>query len=212
MLVISAGFALGFLGSMPLAGPVAILVFRAAVEGKFRQGMGIAMGASIAEAIYCLMAVLGLSKLFETYSNLEGYSKIAGAIICLVLGIVFVMSKNIEPGLEAAVKHPGNRKRKGFLMGFSISALNPVLILSWSAGVAMLYSILGVFTMVERALFPLFVGLGIFTWFATSLWLFRRYRHNLLPGAMNILIKCSGCIMLALSLYMSVKAVQQFSF
>ena len=42
------GFALGFAGSMPVGGPVAILVFTRGVQGRFRSGVDVSLGAAIA--------------------------------------------------------------------------------------------------------------------------------------------------------------------
>ena len=46
------GLCFGFVGSVPIAGPVSALVFRCGIDGRFKRGQGIAIGAAVAEAGY----------------------------------------------------------------------------------------------------------------------------------------------------------------
>ena len=51
-----AGFARGFIGSMPVAGPVAVLVVSRSLEGRLRDGALIGLGSALAEGAYAFLA------------------------------------------------------------------------------------------------------------------------------------------------------------
>src|SRR5215471_1241504 len=49
-------FVLGFVGSMPVAGPISVMVVSRTAEGNWRAARRIAYGASVAEALYAFLA------------------------------------------------------------------------------------------------------------------------------------------------------------
>ena len=61
LIAVIVGFLLGFLGSMPVAGPIAALVFARGAEGRFRSGVYIAVGGAIGEGLYVLAVFYGFS-------------------------------------------------------------------------------------------------------------------------------------------------------
>ncbi len=50
------GFLMGFVGSMPIAGPVSLLVFHRGILGRYWDGWLIGLGGALAEGIYCAVA------------------------------------------------------------------------------------------------------------------------------------------------------------
>ena len=65
------GFALGFVFSMPVAGPVSLLVFGRGLQGRGRSGVSLALGSSIAESMYAYLAFWGFSALLGSYAWIE---------------------------------------------------------------------------------------------------------------------------------------------
>ena len=63
------GFIAGFFFSMPIAGPISILVTSNALKGKLKYCNLLALGASFADFIYVLVAVYGITKLFTAYNG-----------------------------------------------------------------------------------------------------------------------------------------------
>jgi threonine/homoserine/homoserine lactone efflux protein len=47
---VALGFAFGFVGSIPVAGPIAALVLSRGLEGRARSALSLAAGAALAEA------------------------------------------------------------------------------------------------------------------------------------------------------------------
>ena len=56
------GLILGFVGSIPIAGPTSVIVLKNTLEKGNREGLDIAAGAGVAEAIYAFFAFWGLTE------------------------------------------------------------------------------------------------------------------------------------------------------
>ena len=80
------GFAFGFLGSMPVAGPISLLVLHLGLANEGRRAFHLALGAALAEGAYALLAFWGLSAALARYPLLLPASRILGAVIPLALG------------------------------------------------------------------------------------------------------------------------------
>ena len=67
LIALVAGSVMGFLGSMPIAGPVAVLVLERGLIRRRREGLGVALGAAAAEAIYAFLAFWGLGAVLPIF-------------------------------------------------------------------------------------------------------------------------------------------------
>src|ERR1700735_5437894 len=125
-----------FVGSLPLAGPIALLVVSNGVNGRHREALRIALGAALAEGIYAFLAFWGFATFLARYKLLLPISHGVTALILLALGtrFVFFKVKTEDPSAPASVR-PAR-----FWVGFSISALNPTLLATWGAVTTFLYS------------------------------------------------------------------------
>ena len=91
--VILVGFSAGFIFSMPIAGPISIIITSNALKGNLKFCIRTALGASVIEFIYVLVAVLGLSALVTVYSDLIPYLLLVGSIFIFIVGIRIIKSK-----------------------------------------------------------------------------------------------------------------------
>src|SRR5262245_54048312 len=133
------GFALGFVGSIPVAGPIAALVFRRGLENRPRSALFLASGAAVAEAAYAYLAFWGLSQFVARYAWIEPASRIGGAVVLTILGVRFVhrpSARTTRPARERPVDD-----KRSFLLGLGLTAFNPMLIAAWTAAVTALYSL-----------------------------------------------------------------------
>jgi threonine/homoserine/homoserine lactone efflux protein len=128
------GLVTGFIFSMPIAGPISILVTSNALKGKLRYCNLVTAGASFADFIYVFIAVFGLTKLYVHYKPAIPYILIAGAIFLLILGYRVIKTRldlehlDEKIHLSKAIKKKGNG---GFYTGFMVNFLNPTLFLGW---------------------------------------------------------------------------------
>ncbi|MEZ4443334.1 MAG: LysE family transporter [Polyangiaceae bacterium] len=177
-LAASIGFAAGWLGSIPVAGPISALVVTRGLEGRFRSGLFISLGAGLVEALYALLAFWGFSTYLARYPLVTPVSRAGGAIVLFALAVTFYRRPPPSP-----LREPPKAAALGsFFLGATICALNPTLIATWTAVVASLHGA-GLHLTPDAAL-PFAVGcaLGIAGWFVTLLLLLRRYR-TLLSGS-----------------------------
>jgi len=123
------GFLFGFIGSMPVAGPIAVLIFSRAVENRIRSALFIGLGAVIPETAYAFLAFYGFSSLLSSYPFIVPISRGAAALILLALGASFARRRvhdDVRP-----VKAEG--RWGSFGLGFAICGLNPTLLATWTA-------------------------------------------------------------------------------
>jgi threonine/homoserine/homoserine lactone efflux protein len=204
------GLLLGFIGSMPVAGPIALLVVRKGVREEYDEGAALALGASVPEAIYCGMALVGFDFLFMNYPAVESASKVLGGLLMVVMGSTFILMRPKAQDAEALVPRK-NRKAAPFMTGFTVSALNPTLILTWSGVSAVLYASLGVFSDLEKIVFPVAVGAGNFLWFAVMLSMMQRHRGRFGQQGITRAMKGIGAAILLFGVWILVKSVLEAS-
>jgi threonine/homoserine/homoserine lactone efflux protein len=125
-----AGLLAGFIFSMPIAGPISILIITNALKGRFRYCNLVSLGASIADFTYVFIAVYGLTKLYSFYKPAIPYIFAIGSIFFFYLGYKIIKTRidleHLEDKSHLAEKI--ERRDKGaFYTGFMINFLNPTL-------------------------------------------------------------------------------------
>lgn len=189
------GAGISFVGSIPIAGPLAVLIVDRAVSGRREAGLFIALGGALAEALYAFAVAVLFPILFAWSHSVLLVSRVAGAVIVALAGAVLLF----HPG--AVHRSAPKRKRGSFLTGLVLSALNPTLIATWTVVVATLNShgLLGR-SVAEAALFAAGVAAGVTGWFALLVTL-ARAAENILDGprrvktvrALGFVLVCVGC-------------------
>lgn len=96
------GLVAAFLASMPVAGPIAALVVRHALEGRPKTAMMLGFGTGLAEGIYAFLALWGFSAILVQYPVVIPVSKIVAALILIGLGFWFTRFTPHTPGFEAS--------------------------------------------------------------------------------------------------------------
>jgi threonine/homoserine/homoserine lactone efflux protein len=197
----------GFMGSMPLAGPIAIMAVARASQGKYSEATRIGLGASAAEGIYAGLAFWGFTTFLARHAIVVPVSRAVTAIVLTAIGFRFVFWFPPRSPRDARENKAGTA-----LLGFSVSAINPTLLLTWSAAVAALYS---------RGLkepspayaipFGLCAAAGISGWFFTLAVLFKKFGGKLPETAITWVIRAMGLVLVVLALWSGVKLVYSFA-
>lgn len=140
------GFAAGFVFSMPVAGPVSILITSSALKGKLRFCQRTALGASIAEFVYVFIGLVGIKSLYEFYRPFIPYLLIVGAIFLLIVSIKVVRTKLNFGALNKKEIVSDREKNKGGLRtGLILNFTNPALFISWLASSFLIFSLMSSF-------------------------------------------------------------------
>jgi threonine/homoserine/homoserine lactone efflux protein len=129
-----AGLLAGFIFSMPIAGPISILVTSNALKGRLRYCNLVNIGAAFADFAYVFIAVYGLTKLYSFYKPVIPYIFSFGSILLIFLGYKIFRTKIDIEHLEdrSHVSEKIRKKEKGaFYTGFMINFLNPTLFIGW---------------------------------------------------------------------------------
>lgn len=200
LIVTLAGFLLGFFTSIPIAGPISVLVFALGVDNRVRTAIGVAMGGAFAEAFYAYLAFWGFSHYLVRYPLIANSSRGITAVILLTVGILLIRQKRKKDLKPPSIK--GGASRSGILIGLTIALLNPTLILTWTAASSLIYaSHLFTFRDADALLFSAGVCGGIIGWFALLLGLVTRYRGRFHPDSLDRLLFWMGWVVIAVSAF-----------
>ncbi len=129
-----AGLLAGFILSMPIAGPISVLIASNALKGRLRYCNLVNIGASFADFTYVFLAVYGLSRLYSFYKPVIPYMYSIGSLLLFYLGYRIIKTKIDIEHLEdkSHIIEKIEKKEKGaFYTGFMINFLNPTLFLGW---------------------------------------------------------------------------------
>ena len=128
------GLLAGLIFSMPIAGPISILITTNALKGRLRYCNSVNIGASFATFTYVFFAVYGLAKLYPFYKPAIPYLFSAGSIFLLFLGYKIFRTK-IDMEYFTDYSHLNEKikekERGGFYTGCIINFLNPTLFIGW---------------------------------------------------------------------------------
>ena len=127
-----AGFLAGFVLSMPIVGPIGILITSNALRGRLRFCTRVALGAAISEFFYVFIVVYGVSALFAFYQPFIPYILIIGTIVLLVTGIKIMYTKlDISHVDEDGIVSDKLKNKGGLRTGLLINLTNPSVMFSW---------------------------------------------------------------------------------
>ena len=140
-----AGLLAGFIFSMPIAGPISILVTSNALKGRLRYCNLVNLGASFADFTYVFIAVYGLTKLYSFYKPIIPYIFTFGSVLLIFLGYrIFRTNVDIEHLEDKSyISEKIKKKERGaFYTGFMINFFNPTLFIGWLTSSLLVITIL----------------------------------------------------------------------
>lgn len=200
-------FAFGFIGSMPLTGPVAVMVFSASVQKRYGAALRVGLGAALAEGVYAGIAFWGFATFLANRPAILPISHAVSAVVLAALGVYFARWR---PTAKKE-RHGREHHVKGLLLGFTVSALNPTLLATWSAAVAFLYSRqLVTFSMLLAIPFGLAAGAGVAVWELLLVGLLRRYEDRFPRSALTWVVRAMGLLLIAGALVAAKDFVGEF--
>jgi threonine/homoserine/homoserine lactone efflux protein len=128
------GLIVGFIFSMPIAGPISILITSNALKGRVRYCNMATLGASFADFVYVFAAVFGLTKFYSLYQPVIPYILLIGTVFLIFLGYKITKTKVDLEHIDEKSHLPGavkKREKNGFWAGFLLNFLNPTLFIGW---------------------------------------------------------------------------------
>jgi threonine/homoserine/homoserine lactone efflux protein len=144
------GGAISLLGTLPL-GTLNIAAMQVSISEGVRQGIYFSLGVALVEVLYVRLSVVGISWIMK---NARWLKYLEWAAVCIVLALAF--------GSFWAAFHPTAEKSfllqsklPVFLLGVSLSAINPMQIPFWFGWTTVMFSkgvllIVPIFTMLTQ--------------------------------------------------------------
>jgi L-lysine exporter family protein LysE/ArgO len=132
------GTILGFIMAIPV-GPVNLAVMQSAVEGSKRQSLRLAFGSALAELIYALIAVNGITMIVDDPGLQEKVlSVLQVGSIPLLLFLGWQQLQRTDTPTQ------GRRSwlfgKENWSLGFTLNISNPGLLVAWTAATALLHA------------------------------------------------------------------------
>jgi len=122
----------GFIYSMPIAGPISVIVVSKALQGKVRFCLRTALGAAIIESLFVFIVVYGIAALYELYQPVIPYFLLTGAVFVIIVGLKIRKQKiDLESLKSRMVITDKYENRGGMRTGIIINLTNPTLLINW---------------------------------------------------------------------------------
>jgi threonine/homoserine/homoserine lactone efflux protein len=126
------GLIAGFVFSIPVAGPIAVLVVTNSLKNRARFVNRVAIGASIVEFFYVFLAMFGITALIKYYQPFIPYLFIAGGIILILVGIRISKTRfSIDTLNHEKEDDTIDEEKGGLRRGMILNITNPTLFFGW---------------------------------------------------------------------------------
>jgi threonine/homoserine/homoserine lactone efflux protein len=199
LLALLLGAGLSFAGSLPMTGPLALLVLDRAVARERASAFWIACAGALVEGGIAGAIGTLLPLVLRHSTAIVLVARVGGAVVILAVGVSLL----VRPQMVTELKT--ERKRESFVAGLLATALNPTLIATWTVTVTALNAN-GLLDGGLRAgsIFGAGVAAGVLGWCGLVLWLSRadwterlgRYRTRLGRSIGGILVLVAVLILL----------------
>ena len=108
-------------------GPVWVALTARALTGGFRAAWPLAVGVSIGDILWPLLAILGMGWILSMFENFLDIMKWVACATFLIMGLMIIRNADKTIGADSSLTKPG--MWAGFLAGVAVILANPKAIL-----------------------------------------------------------------------------------
>ncbi len=124
------GLVAGFIFSIPVAGPIAVLVVTNSMKNRARFANRVALGASLVEFVYVFLAMFGITSLIKYYQPFIPYLFLLGGLLLFyVAKKIYKSHISIDP--RDYEKSDEDEEKGGLRAGMIINITNPTIFFGW---------------------------------------------------------------------------------
>ena len=202
-----AGAICGFLSAVPV-GPINLTILNEGARRGFAWGLLIGLGATLMEAIYCVVAFAGFAQLF-TAPLIKAAMELVSFLFMLFLGLKFVRAQAIpvRSHSEEVIEHTLH-PHTAFWTGFVRCLGNPGVFFFWiTVGATLIAHEWMAPTWPSKLTCAAGATLGIFVWFLMLSYGVSLGRHRLSEEKLLRMERLSGVILLLFALYLGLRLV-----
>ena len=197
--VIFSGLLVGFTSGVPF-GPVGAYCIKKSLSDNNHGGYFVGVGASIADALFALVASFGITIISSFLIAHESSIQSIGGIFLIVIGLKeFSTRFSFGNGIESG--------KKDFFSGLSIALASPFVIFSFLA----LYAILGLGAIAGNYSLSLLLTVSTFAGSIISItflnWIVIKYKRKIKQRAIDIVNKIIGGIIFLTGAYLLMKGL-----
>jgi L-lysine exporter family protein LysE/ArgO len=194
------GLFIGFAAAIPL-GPVNVFVVSQTLKHDFFHGFLAGLTTAIMDTIYCLVALVGLSRFTFDYTPYIGWMKGVATILLVGLGWRLIRrgEKSESPAMDESPLIKSSRPIIGVVL---LYISNPTLYAFWiaAAGTATAHHVVGTHGWLPVA-FAVSCGLGSMIWYLLLVRYVAKHQHKIRPAAFRKLLVIMGIALIGFGLY-----------
>lgn len=179
-----------------LVGPVFFALIQTSIEKGFPSGVGMALGIAFSDAMYVIIASLGVAVLANN-QDFQMWLGWAGGLIMFFFGLVNLLKKVRARNEQQVMKPSGNLFRQ-FIKGFLLNGVNPFVLLFW-IGVASMVTLQYQYPLKLKALFFGAVLLTVLLLDFAKAYAANRLRKILSPRFMTWMNRIVGIVLVLFS-------------
>jgi threonine/homoserine/homoserine lactone efflux protein len=199
LLAFLLGFGIAFVGSMPMSGPVAVIIMSRALRSERKSALLVAIGAALVEALYAGAIASFLPHLLGKARGVVLASLGIGSLVVTTLGVLLL----VRP---AAAQVSASSPKRGLLHGALSTLLNPTLIATWTVAVSTLYANDWLSPLFRSALvFALGVGLGSVAWFGLAVLVIGASHRRVTPRLQRTVLRAMGGLLTVSGIVLGVR-------
>lgn len=120
-------YALGMAGLWAVPGPVWVALLARALSGGFAAAWPLAVGVTLGDCLWPLVAILGMSWVLSQYSDVLHILRWVAALTFAVMGILLITKSGALMSADSKLTRPG--RLAGFMTGLAAVIGNPKAIL-----------------------------------------------------------------------------------
>lgn len=173
------GAIIGFSIAAPV-GPIGLLCIQRTLNKGKLSGFISGMGAATADAVYGIIAALGLTLISDFLINQQNWLKLLGGFFLIYLGINIFISRNSKKS-EIKENISGNSLFKDYLSTFFLTITNPVTVLAFLA----IFTSLNIIGNSNSKISALMLVAGVFSG-SLLWWLILSYFANLFRKSVDL--------------------------
>jgi len=176
-------------------GPVWVALLARALSGGFRGAWPLAVGVSLGDILWPLLAILGVTWIASVFEDFLFYTKALAAVTFIVMGTLIIRAAGTPIRTDGRLTKPG--LLPGFLAGVTVIIANPKAVLFYMGILPEFFDV----TTLTRTDIAVICGLSVVIPLAGNLLLagfVGRLRGFLTsPGAMKRANVVAGCLLIA---------------
>ncbi|MDO5294871.1 MAG: LysE family transporter [bacterium] len=193
------GLIIGMIFGIP-AGAIGALTIQRTLEGGFLYGFITGLGSSVADTIYAIAGVFGITLITGFLQKNEMICTVCGSILIMIYGILIILKKNTSTEKKIV---SGKTYISGFFSAFMIALMNPSTVLSFLIAFST-FGLIGDYSLVEGSQIVCGVLAGTGAWWLVLSFLVNRLKLKITNKIYGVLNKVLGTVLIIFAIGMVV--------